>query len=106
MDCSMENCPNTPRWHPVLELRHSKRGPVTRATYLQIRLCDDHKQSSNLGNFLSDEEFTKIAKYMRECGKGAPLQRNTTLDWTPVEVGEKLPTEILLDPIANGDLAF
>jgi hypothetical protein len=106
LTCSMENCPNTARWHPVLELRHSKKGTVTLGTYLQIRLCNEHKEKANLADFLSDEGFTKISKHTRENGKGAPLQRNTTLNWTPVTPGEKLPTDTLLDPVASGDLAF
>ena len=108
MNCSTENCSKTGRWHPVLELRSRKNGPITEATYTQIVQCDDHKEAANLASFLSAEAFVKIAKHMREHGKTNPIQRNTTLTWSLIspKKTDLITVDLISDPTANEDLAF
>jgi len=102
----MEDCPGSGDWNPVLELRHRKGGSVTKGTLINLAICDEHKAGSTLATFLSAEAFTKIIKYMRECGKVAPIQRNTTLSWSRVDQPELRSVDTMPDPSKHEELAF
>ena len=108
MPCSNENCTHEARWRPVLEMRSAKKGPITTVKLSQLVYCEDHKATSTLATFLSNEGFTKIAKFMRENGKKAPAQRNTTLTWEELspELLETLTPLTLAEPDPDDDLAF
>jgi hypothetical protein len=108
MGCSTENCSNDATWQPVFEMRSAKKGPVTTVKLTQLVFCETHKASSNLASFLSDEGFTKIAKFMRENGKKSPAQRNTTLTWLQLstELLETMSPLTITEPDPDEDLAF
>jgi len=108
MPCSTENCSNEASWQPVLEMRSAKKGPVTTVKLTQLVYCDTHKAASTLASFLSDEGFVKIAKFMRENGKKAPAQRNTTLTWSKLspELLETMSPMTIAQPDPDDDLAF
>ena len=108
MSCSMDDCSSVGAWHPVLELRSRKNGPITRATMMQLLFCDEHKAAKGLTDFLSNEGFVKIAKFLRENGKENPIQRNTTLTWShaaPEEIAETV-VQVLIEPSPDDDLPF
>jgi hypothetical protein len=92
----------------MLQLRSAKKGPVTLLRFSQLVFCDEHKATSTLESFLSDEGFVKISKYMRENGKKAPAQRNTTLAWEKLspELLETLTPLTISNPNTDDDLAF
>jgi hypothetical protein len=108
MPCSAENCPNEAFWQPVLELRSAKKGPITTGKLTQLVYCEEHKKISTLTNFLSDEAFVKIAKFMRENGKKAPAQRNITLTWFKLspEMLETMSPLTIAESDPDDDLAF
>ena len=109
MSCSKENCEKDGHWRPVFELRPSKKGPITPSVLTQLVLCDDHKASSTLADFLSSEGFTKIVKFMRENGKVAPVQRNTTLTWeklSKAKLETVTPMVLTTPPDSESDLPF
>ena len=76
--------------------------------YCQLVFCDEHKASKTLETLLSDEAFVKIVKNMRENGKKAPVQRNTTLTWERLspQLLETLTPLIVANPNTDDDLAF
>jgi hypothetical protein len=108
MSCSTEGCSKEGSWHPILEMRSRKNGPVTPVTFHQLVFCNEHKATQGLANFMSAECFVKIAKFMRENGKENPIQRNTTLSWSKADVTESdlLPTMAMPSPDTDEDLAF
>lgn len=79
MACSQGRCQNPCEWKPVLELRTKKSDPPTRLRFKTLGYCTEHKSGLVLSNFLSDEGFVKIAKFMRENGKPSPVQKITSL---------------------------
>ena len=97
MPCSFNNCKGSGRWAPILELRSRKNGAVTCLTFKKLAYCDEHKTTSSLTDFLSDEGFTKIVKHMRENGKVAPVQRNTTLAWKALSENEQQQLSPIVD---------
>jgi hypothetical protein len=88
MGCSFESCENLCRWRPVLELRVRKKDQPTKAKLTQIAYCEDHKKTLTIDDVLSDEGHTKIAKFMREHGKPAPVKRNITLTFEELTESE------------------
>ena len=93
----------------MLELRSAKKGPVTLLRFSQLVFCDEHKASSSLESFLSDEGFVKISKYMRENGKIAPVQRCTTLTWkmlSEAELTQLAPAVEAAKPPEDDSLPF
>lgn len=81
MVCSFVSCKGSGCWIPILELRSRKNGAVTQLTFRTLAYCNEHKKTSVLADFLSDEGFTKIVRHLRENGKDTPVQRCTTLTW-------------------------
>jgi hypothetical protein len=108
MGCSNENCSGDGIWRPVLEMRSRKDGPITHVKFSQLVFCGEHKSTSTLATFLSSEGFVKIAKFMRENGKKAPIQRNTTLSWEQLspELLETLSPLTIAEINPDDDLAF
>jgi hypothetical protein len=51
---------------------------------VQLGYCDAHKATAVLSDYLSDEGFTKLAKFIREAGKPIPDKSLTTLGWEPI----------------------
>jgi hypothetical protein len=88
MPCSQDDCPETPTWRPVLELRPKADAPATRASFTRLGYCERHKSTAILATFLSDEGFVKIAKYMAENGKPRPASKHCTLAWDPIAKDE------------------
>lgn len=108
MNCSTENCQEKARWHPILITRSKKNGPITKVVLSQIALCDHHKEVDDLDNFLSDEGFVKLSKFMKEYGKTAPVQRLITLDWKkiPPEDFEHISQIMIPERNRDNELAF
>lgn len=108
MACSNENCSGDGAWRPVLEMRSRKDGPITHVKFSQLIFCEEHKASSTLATFLSAEGFIKIAKFMRENGKKAPIQRNTSLGWERLspELLDTISPLTITEPNPDDDLAF
>lgn len=108
MACSNENCSIDGVWRPVFELRARKNGPITRVWLTQLVYCDVHKEGMTLAMLLSAEGFVKLAKYLRENGKGTVIQRNTTLAWERLapELLETITPLIIAEPNPDDDLAF
>jgi hypothetical protein len=108
MPCSQGSCQKDGRWRPALDLRSRKAGPATRLHFTELAVCDGHKEVATVSDFLSDEGFTKIAKFMREMGKKPPIQRNITLAFellTPEEQAKLNPIIALAQP-PEDELAF
>lgn len=93
MPCSQDDCQEAPLWRPILELRRSRKDPPARVSFSQLGYCDEHKATSNLATFLSDEGFTKITKFLREAGRESPDRSLTTLGWSPISPAEAAALE-------------
>lgn len=81
MPCSQDQCPRTPRWVPVLELRAKRSDSPTRAKFRRLGYCDEHQKTCSLETFLSDEGSVKVSKLLREAGLSEPDPRLTALTW-------------------------
>ena len=57
----------------------------------EIKICEMHKSESTLENFLSQEAWVKVEKFLRENGKGNFLRRNVKLEWRRNDEEELLP---------------
>jgi hypothetical protein len=84
MPCLHEPCPNEATWRPILKLRSRQNGPATALRFTEITLCEQHRQSGEVADFLSPEGFDKLARILREAGKPVPTRRLTTLAWEPM----------------------
>ena len=110
MPCSHDKCSNEANWRPMLEFRSRKNSETTNVRFSQLLYCNQHRQSLTIVNFLSDEGFTKMVKFLKENGKPAPVQRYTTLNWEELSPNE-LPictTTIIegLPPGTDDELPF
>jgi hypothetical protein len=108
MKCSTENCQGDARWRPVFLTRAKKNGTVRKVWLDEIAVCDDHKASDDINNFLSDEGFVKLYKHMIEHGLPAPVQKLTVLDWEEVFDEDIEPITLITIPQRDRDdeLAF
>ena len=93
MKCSKTDCPGIGRHSPVLLLRKTKKGSPLRAELRQLAICEGHKESATVNDFLSDEGWDKISKKLREAGKGTFSKGLTSIDWQPTEA-EVSPEEL------------
>ena len=98
--CLHEPCTGSGAWRPVLELRSRQNGEITRLRFTKIAICDGHKQSNEIANYLSIEAFDKLAKIMKEAGKKAPVRRLTTLNWEPT-LPDETPTAAMPEMVAT-----
>jgi hypothetical protein len=109
MVCSFTCCKGSGCWTPILELRSRKNGNITCLTFKTLAYCNEHKKTSVLADFLSDEGFVKIVKHMRENGKVAPVQRCTTLTWkmlSETELAQLAPAVEAAKPPEDDSLPF
>lgn len=107
MPCSQDDCPETPLWRPVLELRPKAESPATRASFTRLGYCEQHRGVLTLSAFLSDEGFVKIAKFVAENGKPRPASKHTTLNWDPITIEDAARLEGAQDKtLADESLAF
>lgn len=79
--CTMEPCPGTGVWRPMLILKQKTTGMEIEAT-LDVDLCEAHKDLSKLDDVLSPEGWDRIQKFLRESGKGEFVKKSTILRWT------------------------
>lgn len=86
--CSREKCPGSGLWIPVFLLRKKGADKSLRAKLREISVCEFHKDHSSLNDFLSDEGWNKLEKYLREVGKGQFSRNLTQLAWEPVPGSE------------------
>ena len=83
--CDRQGCePAKPaRWMPGLQLDfgpdHPKKGGVA---YIDLGVCDDHKESAVLSDFLHDESWDWVVQMMAAApGVPMPVRDGTTLVW-------------------------
>lgn len=87
--CAVIDCPNGPRWRPVLVLRPWK-GSVPIRAEVGLAVCEAHRRDSKYGQvsaYLSDEGFEMICAPIRAMGKAVPARALTELDWIDLAAG-------------------
>jgi hypothetical protein len=92
--CHLNNCKNPGTCSPVLELRPRKNKSGPKLRFKDVSVCDEHRETSTIDTFLSDEGYTKISKQLREAGKTPPARKNITLSWEsagPELLGARVP---------------
>jgi hypothetical protein len=82
-------------YRPVLLLRSGSGKRPRPAAFTTIGLCEQHKDSAKVSDFISTSSWDRIVRYLRESGKPAPARNATTLDFeliveSPVNT-EELP---------------
>lgn len=80
----MRGCPGEGAWHPTIEVRHKSRPHVVAPCMLGLAVCDAHKRTCVLADFLTAEGWDKIADAMAAAGKARPTSKLTTLGWISV----------------------
>ena len=88
MTCTHKGCPGTGVWQPLLEMRVSVKSDPLPATFVDIVLCERHKDEAKLSDFIGTSSWDKIVRYMREAGKPAPKRNLTTLRFIVVSSPE------------------
>ena len=90
--CARDACEEAGRWRVVLVFRapapHDD-APVVPG-YLGITVCDAHKGSATLEDFLGDEGWEQIAGAFRIAGHVVPDRSRTSLDFIAVGSAEDL----------------
>jgi hypothetical protein len=83
--CSHKGCESAGDaiWTPRLLLRKQASDAPLGATLVNWPVCDWHKDGADLEDYLCDEGWTKIHKYLRECGKGRFTKNLTELQFVP-----------------------
>src|SRR3989304_9367219 len=94
MLCSRKDCPGIGKFTPMLVIKASQKGPPRQAELSQLHVCFGHKESTTLTDFLSDEGWNKIAKHLREAGKGSFSKILTTLEWIELAVSNDVSKEL------------
>ena len=79
MNCN--RCPSEAVYRPVLLLRTSSAKKPRRAAFKNIGLCEQHKDSAKVTDFVSTSSWGRIVRYLSESGKPAPARGATTLDF-------------------------
>lgn len=84
-DGARSQCAGDGRWHPVLKVpaRHHEHAPAK--VVLGLFVCDEHKRSSTLEDYLTDEAWERISKGIVAAGRLEPERKLTTLSWEPVD---------------------
>lgn len=81
MKCYDEKCPCNGIWMPVLMFRTTPKSKSMKSRMIELGLCEQHKDTYNIDNFLSNEGWTKIEKFLRENGRQNYKKGLTLLDW-------------------------
>ena len=94
MNCN--HCPGEALYRPVLLLRSASGKKPRRAAFKTIGLCEQHKDSAKVEDFVSNSSWDRIVRYLCESGKPSPARKATTLDFdliveSPQTQGEDLP---------------
>lgn len=89
MPCSLDKCPRSPRWVPVLALRGRRADEPTRVKFRRLGYCDEHREACGLDTFLSGEGSAKLSKLLREAGLPEPDPRLTELAWERVASSDR-----------------
>ena len=92
MNCN--HCPSEALYRPVLLLRSAAKKKPRRAAFKTIGLCEQHKDSAKVTDFVSNSSWDRIVRYLLESGKPAPARGATTLDYELI-VESPLDTEDL-----------
>jgi hypothetical protein len=86
--CSRKGCERNGIWIPRLLLRQKSDGPVLGASLPNWPVCAECKLDCTIDAFLSDEGWNKIAKHLREVGRGRFSKNLTILEYTAHPEGE------------------
>jgi len=89
--CYLATCSSPGAWKPILKFRSRSNGPATILHFKSISTCEEHRKTSTVDSFLSEEGFDKLARHLRDAGKSVPIRRLTTLDWEPAPIEESVP---------------
>jgi hypothetical protein len=95
MNCTRPSCGKRGIWRPELALRSTAKGPETLASFSDIILCEEHKETTHLPQLLSDTGWERIARHLREAGKPAPRKHLTILRYALTEPPESAEAESL-----------
>jgi len=67
--CYLATCSSPGAWKPILKFRSRSNGPATILHFKSISTCEEHRKTSTVDSFLSEEGFDKLARHLRDAGK-------------------------------------
>ena len=85
MDCSKKDCRNLATWGPVLLLSPPadyKSPPVK--MYINLPICDHHKQLAQLDDFMTETGWQKILKVFKQQRLHEPEKALTRLSFVRI----------------------
>ena len=87
IECSHAGCTNAASWRPTIKV-WAKGCPKAPDTFIRgeigIAVCDMHKETVHLDNFLSSEIWNAITAALRSTGKADPDPSTAELDFIPL----------------------
>lgn len=89
--CSKQSCPGQGTWNPVFVLTREGDGKHISGAIPSIGVCESHKISSRLEDFLSSEGWDRMSKFLTAAGKGTFVKKATRLEWRRSKNPDVLP---------------
>ena len=81
MKCSLKVCQKEGAdWSPVLQV-YAEGSDVGIDIQLGLHICDEHKRTSTLADFLTDDGWASIVHAIESQGREAPARSLTRLGW-------------------------
>jgi len=81
--CDKTGCSNDAKYHPSLLLfapyKYNCNDPIR--TILSLEICEDHKISASLDDFLSNEGWIQLCEMISKAGRVIPERKRTKLTW-------------------------
>lgn len=90
--CDRVGCSGEGRWLPVLMVRapYRARNSTPAPCILSLAICDVHKETGSVDDFLSDGGWTQIVEGFATLGKVPPARERTTLEWRALDDPEPM----------------
>lgn len=79
--CARIGCEGEGAWHPVIVLVHKSRPDAEVPSVLSVKVCDAHKESGTLVDWMGDEQWDFFARAFAAQGLATPTRALTRLDW-------------------------
>jgi len=87
--CCRKDCPNEGVWQPVLLFTPAPDIPPSRA-FLNLWICDEHRLSSTVKDFLSDEVYAKIVRSVDRQRLVIPKRELTKIDFVKEDMFNRI----------------
>lgn len=85
-NCGKKGCASLARWQVVLEFRSPLAPQYPATAFIDLALCDGHKESSTAEDFITDEGWGQICAGLAAAKKAQPRRDLTTVKFRPLSL--------------------